>query len=155
MVLLYVLDVFEILEIKGNSIKTFIHYGSVLTTPVILLYNLFVYKSSSWNSKIGITSIILVLSFSIVLSQRGFLGYLFSISSWNTQMILYEHKHYSFKQVEFQMQDVGALGYNKRYVKVTYITKWLMITEIIDPKQHFGAEWIEVNEDANELNIVY
>jgi len=155
MVVLYVLDVFGFLEIKGESLKAFIHFGTLLTTPIIVIYNLFVRKSKRWNILLVVTAIIIISSFSIVVSRSSFLGYLFSTESWNTQTVLYEHGHFGFKRIEFQMQDVGALGYNRRYVKVTYITNWFMVTEEVDPEKNFGAEWTKVHKNVNELNIVY
>ncbi len=154
MVALFVLDVFGILEIKGEFLKAFIHSGSLLATPIIIAYNFFIRKSRRWNIWIGVTSVFIVLSFCIVVSQRGFLGYLISTESWNTQTVLYEHGHFGSKRIEFQMQDVGALGYNKRCVSVTYITNWFMITEKVDLDKNFGGEWIKVDKNVNELEIV-
>jgi hypothetical protein len=155
MVMFFVLDVFGLLEIKGEILKAFIHFGSLLSTPIIVFYNLLILKSKKWSIWVGIVSLSAVLSFATIVSQRSFLGYLFSTESWNTQTVLYEHGHFGFKSIEFQMQDVGALGYNKRFVQVTYITQWFMITEKIDPDKTFGAEWIKVNKNVNELGIIY
>jgi hypothetical protein len=155
MVVLFVLDIFSILEIKGESLKLFIHFGSILTTPIIVIYNLFIRKSRRWNIWIGIISLSVVISFAIVLSKRSFLGYLFSMASWNTQTVLYEHECFGSKRIEFQMQDIGALGYNKRYVSVTYITNWFMIATEIDPDESIEGEWIKVDKHVNELDIVY
>jgi hypothetical protein len=153
MVALFVLDVFSILEIKGELLKSFIHFGSLFVTPIIVIYNIFIRKSRRWNIWIGTTSLSMVLCFSIIVSKQGVLGYLFSMESWNTQTVLYEHGNFGSKRIEFQMQDMGALGYNKRYVSVTYITDWFMITKEIDPNKIFGSEWIRVDKDVNELEI--
>lgn len=155
MAIFYVLDLFELLEIKGERLKTFIHIGALLSTPIIVCYNLFILKLRKWNILIGIASLSTVLSFSMIVSQQSFLGYLFSMESWKTQTVLYEHGHFGFKRIEFQMQDVGALGYNRRYVSVTYITNWFMITEEIDPDKILTGEWIKVDKNVNELDIVY
>lgn len=155
MVVLFVLDIFSFLEIKQETLKTFIHFGSLLLTPIIVLFNLLALKSKKWNVWVGLSSLLLIVSFLIVVSQRGFLGYLFSLGGWKTQTVLYEHEQFGFKQIEFQMQDVGALGYNKRNVSVIYLTKWFMITEEIEPSKSFGADWIRVDKNVNELDIVY
>ena len=52
---------------------------------------------------------------------------MFSSGSWKTQTVLYQNRHLTFKKVKFQMQDVGALGYNKRTVEVIYLTDLFMI----------------------------
>lgn len=89
-----------------------------------------------------------------ILSQRSFLGYLFSTSDWNTQTLLYQHKIQNNRTIEYQMQDVGALGYNSRTVEVTYLTPWLMMTSELEsnPSSWF---WIKVGEDVNELELKY
>ena len=53
---------------------------------------------------------------------------IFSSGSWKTQTIIYQNGHLNFKKVEFQMQDVGALGYKKRTVEITYLTKLFLST---------------------------
>lgn len=53
------------------------------------------------------------------------------------------------------MQDVGVFGYNERYVEVTYLTPWFMITNEIDPKEKRGAEWLKVDKEINELDLKY
>lgn len=152
---LFIFDIFTVLEIKGNSLKSFIHLGSLISIPLILILNLFLLKSKKWRIWAGSFSVLFIISFSIVIYQRGFLGYLFSTSSWNTQIILYENENSKFQKVEFQMQDIGALGYNNRYVRVTYLTPWFMLTEIINPENKMGEEWIRVDKNSNELEIMY
>lgn len=53
------------------------------------------------------------------------------------------------------MEDIGALGYNERYVEVTYFTPWFMITKEIDPEEDPGPGWIKVDKEVNELEIKY
>lgn len=152
---LFILDVFDIVEAKGSNVKTFIHCGSLLLTPILVLYNLFVQKSTKWSIGIGIIAFSIVLCFCLVISKRGLLGYLFTSESWKTQTVLYENVQFESIRVEFQMQDVGALGYNERFVSVIYITNWFMITDEIDPNKIFGKEWVKVDKEINELGIVY
>ena len=78
---------------------------------------------------------------------------LFSTGAWRTQTILYQNGHLSFKTVEFQMQDVGALGYNRREVEVFYLTPLFMITNKIPDDIDKRVEWIKVDKDVNELEL--
>jgi len=78
---------------------------------------------------------------------------LFSTGAWRTQTILYQNGHLSFKTVEFQMQDVGALGYNKRTVEVFYLTPLFMITSEVPNDIDKRVEWVKVDKDVNELGL--
>ncbi len=78
---------------------------------------------------------------------------LFSSGAWRTQTILYQNGHLSFKTVEFQMQDVGALGYNKRTVEVFYLTPLFMITSEVPTDIDKRVEWVKVDKDLNELEL--
>lgn len=154
-VLLFVLDLFKIAEIKGEKLVSFIHFGALSSTPVIVISNLTVFRISRITLFWCISPLILVLCFCTVVSKIGIMGYLFSIGSYQTQTIHYVNFHKGFRTIEFQMQDAGALGYNKRFVEVTYLTPWLMITKRIDQDKEPGANWVKIDKDLNELNLKY
>ena len=80
---------------------------------------------------------------------------LFATGAWRTQTILYQNGHLSFKKVEFQMQDVGALGYNKRTVEVFYLTPLFMITSEVPTDIDKRVEWVKVDKDVNELELKF
>ena len=80
---------------------------------------------------------------------------IFSSSSWKTQKVIYQNGHLSFKKVEFQMQDIGALGYNKRTVEATYLTDLFMIISPVENDIEERVEWIKVDKEINELGIKY
>lgn len=80
---------------------------------------------------------------------------LFSTGAWRTQTILYQNGHLSFKTVEFQMQDVGALGYNKRTVEVFYLTPFFMITSEVPNDIDKRVEWVKVDKEINELGLKF
>ena len=79
----------------------------------------------------------------------------FSSSAWRTQKILYQNGHLNNKRVEFQMQDVGALGYNKRTVEVTYLTGLFMIVEPVENNIGERVEWVKVDKEVNELGLKF
>ena len=78
---------------------------------------------------------------------------LFSTGAWRTQKFLYQNRHLSFKTVEFQMQDIGALGYNKRTVEVFYLTPFFMTTSEVPNDIDIKVEWVKVDKEVNELGL--
>nr|WP_299343174.1 hypothetical protein [Allomuricauda sp.] len=96
--------------------------------------------------------------FSVVFSFALIVLFLFSnITSWGgaykTQFITHRSKSNPNYRIEFQMMDVGALGYRKRTVEVkdlTFLFKWVtrVDEEMIDLNK-----WAEVDEYVNELNL--
>ncbi|UNY98612.1 hypothetical protein MQE36_16220 [Zhouia spongiae] len=78
---------------------------------------------------------------------------IFSSGSWKTQKVLYQNGHLDFKKVEFQMQDVGALGYNKRTVEVIYLTNLFMIVSPVEKDIDKRVEWIKIDKEINELGL--
>ncbi len=66
---------------------------------------------------------------------------------------MYENSRWTCKKVEFQMQDVGALGYNKRTVEVMYLTDLFMIVRQVEQDMYNSPEWVKVNREVNELGL--
>lgn len=80
---------------------------------------------------------------------------IFSSGSWKTQTVLYQNGHLTYKKVEFQMQDIGALGYNKRTVEVIYLTNLFMIVNSVEKDIEERVEWIKVDREVNELGLKF
>ena len=148
-VVLFLLDGLTSFDIKSQSIKSFVYFGLFIGTPLTLIWNYFVIQTLS---KRIIWTILptIVLIFILVIDPMKIL---FSIGAWRTQTILYQNGHLSFKTVEFQMQDVGALGYNKRTVEVFYLTPYFMISYEVPNDIDKRVEWVKVNKEINELGL--
>ena len=72
---------------------------------------------------------------------------LFTSTVWETVTIFYEHKHNSCRTIEFQMQDIGALGFNRREVEVINLTPLFSITKEIPSDSEIDEnEWLLVNK---------
>jgi hypothetical protein len=71
---------------------------------------------------------------------------------WKTHTIIYEHGHLKNKTIEFQMQDKGALCYNRRIVEVTRINGFIEYVAPIDTSK-VSLPWIKVNKDINEIGL--
>ena len=147
--MLFLLDSFTSFDVKSQDLKTFICFGILIGTPLTLIWNLVVIKTKSKRiAGIVFPSIILMLVIFI-----GPLKILFTSGAWQTQTVLYQNGHLTFKTVEFQMQDVGAMGYNKRTVEVLYLTKLFIITSEVPKDIDQRVEWVKVNKEINELGI--
>lgn len=148
-VLLFLLDSLTCFDIKNQALKVFIYFGILIGTPLNLIWNTIVIKTKSKRiAGIVFPTIILILVIFI-----GPLKVLFSSGTWQTQTVLFQNVHLTFKTVEFQMQDVGTMGYNKRTVEVLYLTNLFMIINEVPKDIDQRVEWIKVNEEINELGI--
>lgn len=150
-VLLLLLDSLTSFNIKNQALKSFVYFGVLIGTFLILVWNLLLVKTKT--QKI-IWATIPTLMLTIVLFI-GPMKILFSIGAWRTQTILYQNDHISFKKVEFQMQDVGALGYNDRTVEVLYLTPLFIISSKVPSDIEKKVEWKKIDKDVNELGLIF
>lgn len=149
--LLFVLDMLTSFEIKSQAIKSFAYFGIMALSPLTLLWNLWAFKTRK-EKMIGLAIPTLALVGILII---GPLNIVYSSSAWKTQKVLYQNGHFDFKKVEFQMQDVGALGYNKRTVEVTYLTSLFMIINPVEKDIDNLAEWVKVDKEVNELELKF
>ena len=149
MVILFLLDGLSSFEIKNQGIKSFVSIGIMIFTPLILIWNLWIFKTGKWKIY-GWLIPSLVLIWILIIGPKKIA---FSSSAWKTQKVIYQNGHLTFNKVEFQMQDVGALGYNKRTVEVIYLTDLFMIVSPVDKDIDNRVEWIKVDKEINELGL--
>ncbi|MBX2930881.1 MAG: hypothetical protein KF781_02910 [Chitinophagaceae bacterium] len=149
--LLFLLDGLTSFDIKSQFLKSFVYFGFLIGTPTILLWNLFSIKTKNKR----IIGIVYPTLFLILIFVVNSMKISFSSGSWRTQAILYQNGHLTFKKVEFQMQDIGALGYNKRIVEVIYLTPLFMLTSEVPNDIDKRVEWIKVDKDINELYLKF
>jgi hypothetical protein len=84
-VLLFLLDNLKSFDIKNQTIKSFVYYGLLIESPLILLWNLILLKTKSIRIFATLfTTIILILIF-----LSGPKKILFATGAWHTQTILY------------------------------------------------------------------
>ncbi len=148
-VLLFMLDGLTSFEIKSQTIKSFTYFGIMVLTPLTLMWNLWNLKTKKWKI-IGLTLSILTLVGILII---GPLKIALLSSTWKTQKILYQNEHLNFNKVEFQMQDLGALGYNKRTVEVMYLTDLFMIVSSVEKDIDERVEWVKIDKEVNELGL--
>lgn len=147
--MLFLIDNFTFLDIKSQKIKSFAYFGIVFYSPVTLIWNL-------WNSKLfkwKIINSVFPLASLIIIFIIGPFKIMLHSSAWKTQEIIFNNLHSDSKKIEFQMQDLGTFGYNKRTVDVTYLTKHFMIIKQNTPIAEDEKKWIRVNKEINELKL--
>jgi hypothetical protein len=147
--LLFFFDLLPHFDIKSQALKSFAYLGLLVGTPILLLWNYFAISQRK-QQYLGTLYPSIILIFIIVI---GPLHVLFASGAWHTQTVLYQHRNSRFKQIEFQLQDKGALGYNKRIVQVFYLTPLFIRTSPVPKKNHLSSEWKKVNLDCNELGL--
>lgn len=94
---------------------------------------------------------LILLSIILVVAYPKIMNFIFS-SDWKTQEIIYKNIQNPKENIQFQMQDIGALGYNKRIVKVKTGLFFNSYQEI-DTLNLNKEKWKRVNIFVNELNL--
>ena len=146
----FCLDYFEVLLIKHEKFKSLIYFSfliSSLFSPLLLYTSSYSKRSKVLFSLIPIASILMIL-------KIGILNFIFSITTWKTQTILYQNKENSNLKVEFQMLDIGFAGYDKREVEIHYFTDWFYTFKPRKEKYELN-NWYMINKEINELEIKY
>ncbi|ULQ57150.1 hypothetical protein KJS94_02925 [Flavihumibacter rivuli] len=137
------------MDIKNQTLKSIVYFGLLIGTLLTLIWNVITLTTTTRK----IICAILPTTVLTLILIAGPMKILFLTGAWRTQTILYQNGHLNFNTVEFQMQDVGALGYNKRTVEVFYLTPLFMITSEVPNDIDKRVEWIKVDKDVNELEI--
>ncbi len=146
---LFTLDSFNVLNIKSQELKYFVYVVLFGGAPFLLIRNCLL-KQPLMQKLFGSILPLLVIAFITIVTP---VRVVFQAGNWNTQTVLYQNKHFQFKKIEFQMQDLGAFGYNKRTVEVTYITSLFMLVKPVSTEIKNNHEWQKVNIDVNELEL--
>ena len=148
-VLMLLLNELTYFEIKNQQVKSFIYFG-ILVLPMLTLTFSLVFLKKTTRKVMGSILPILTLIGIFIIGPKNII---FSSSTWKTQSVLFQDKNLNFKKVEFQMQDVGNFGYNKRTVEVTYLTDFFMIVKPVGEYINEKNEWIKIDEEINELGL--
>lgn len=74
-------------------------------------------------------------------------------SGYKTQTVVYKKIASSTVTIEYQMEDIGALGYNRRVVRITQVTPLLRFIAVTDTNEIDLSKWRKVEEFVNELGL--
>ena len=137
------LDALTPFVVNNLKIYLLIFFISASTFIVIITRHLL-----KWTSKDLIPTTILVVGL------LCFAKYFFSWGGdWKTQTIIYQNLHLKKRTIEFQMRDVGALGYKKRTVdriRLIPFFDWITKTDI----QYFDTlVWRKVEIYVNDFGL--
>lgn len=102
------------IELRHQLLKRLVYFGILGVAPVLFIICLFKIKIKPLFG--GLLSVLVLLGIGI----HGPTNILYASSVWKTQKIIKPIDHSTKHNIELQFQDVGALGYNRRQVKVTY-----------------------------------
>ncbi len=143
--LLFLHDVFTALEISNQFLKSFVYIGLPHASVILAICNLVLLKSMAARL-IGMLLPALVIV--ILFLNVDLLQLLFATGAWETEVVEYEHLT-SGEAIEYQLQDMGGLGYNNRTVKVTHLTGLFMIVSEVPRNIGENPEWVKVNRPVN------
>ena len=149
--LLFFIDWYTCVEIKSQVLKSVVYWGLLAGTPVILILNILLLSKGV--QKIIAISIPILLSVFIVINNP--FDILLRIESWKTQTIIYKNRKSENRKIEHQMQGIGAFGYRKRNIEVSYIIPFFIIINIPEPHPEKNPDWVKVNLEVNELDLKY
>jgi hypothetical protein len=145
------LDIFDLFQTKVGFLKAFIYYGVfILAIPLLVMEFKANRNLSEPILRIGIP--ILTILGLIYLNP---LKILFQTQTWKTQTVELINENSGNHKVEFQMKDIGALGYVKRNAEVYYLTKYFyfVLSENYDERNFIGTDWIRIDKNINEIGL--
>ena len=148
---LFLLDIFDLFQTKIGFLKATIYYG-VLILPIPLLIMEF---KSNRNLKEPILRKGIPILAIIEILYLNPMKILFNTATWKTQTVELINENYNSHKVEFQIKDVGALGYAKRNAEVYYLTDYfyVVLAEKWDERNFLGIKWKLVDHNTNESGL--
>ena len=136
---LLLLDSLTPLDITSSFVILIIRFLSYSTFAIILIGFLLKQKGDKLILYSGLT-----------------VGFLFVVSfpfswnlEWKTQTIMYQNLHLANRTIEFQMQDFGSLGTNRRTVDRIKIFPYFDWTKEINADNIDTLTWKKVDTDIN------
>ena len=148
---LFLSDIYNFVQTKISFLKTFIYLG-ILILPIPLLILEFRTKQNSFKQ---ILRKIIPFATIIGLILLNPMKILFNTQTWKTQKIELINENMINHKVEYQMKDIGSLGYAKRTTEVIYLTKYFYFVwaEKYDERNFLGHKWKSVDIDINEIGL--
>jgi hypothetical protein len=127
----------------------FVNSGLIFVFILGLMEILTIRKSWSLIKRLLASTAVFVifLIFKFYLDWRG---------DWKTQTIMYQHKHLSNRTIESQLQNKGALGYNRRTVDRTKLFPFVSRTKQLTQENLEAVDtvtWDRVNIYVNEQGL--
>jgi hypothetical protein len=146
--LLFLLDVFDLFQTKIGVVKAIIYFAAVILPIPLLIME---FKSNWVLSEPILRKGIPILTI-IGLIYLNPLKLIFHTQTWKTQTVDLINKKNGNHKVEFQMKDIGALGYAKRIAEVYYLSNYfyVVLSENYDNRNFTGTDWKRIDKNSNE-----
>jgi hypothetical protein len=136
---LLLLHWFSPLDITNNIIVLIIDFIAFSTFAIILIGYILKLKGDK-----------LILYSSLMVGLLFIIAYPFSwFPAWETKSIIYQNLHLANRTIEFQMQDMGAIGANQRTVDRIKLIPYFDWTKEINPDSIDNLTWKKVGIDIN------
>ena len=135
---------FTPLELEYRQANYFLTLSTITFVPLVLWLRRRTYQRGILTIVTSVVAVFGLTAFYLNYDGGG---------SWRTQTILFEHRTNSLRTIEYQMQDKGARGYNRRIVKRTKVLpllSWIVLTKTNDLSD---TDWKKVNLEVNELGL--
>lgn len=137
------LDALTPVAIDNSKIYLTLFFISVSTFILIIANHFFKSKSKS----------LVAISISLA-GLLCFIKYSFAWSGdWKTQTIIYQNLHLGNRTIEFQMRDIGALGYKKRPIDRIKIIPFIDWINEISIEKIDTLTWKKVDIDINSFEL--
>ena len=97
--------------------------------------------------------VFLILVFVVFLTLSHFLDWR---GDWKTQTVIFRNNHLSNRTIEFQLQDKGAFGYNRRTVdrvKIFPFVSWTKTLTEQELENIDSVSWDKVDIHVNEQGL--
>jgi hypothetical protein len=145
------LDIFDLFQTKIEILKTFIYFTFLILPVPLLILEVKANRNLTENVLRKGIPILAILG----MLYLNPLKILFHINTWKTQTIELINENIDNHKVEYQMKDIGALGYAKRNAEVYYLTKYFyfVLSENYDERNFIGTDWIRIDKKVNEIKL--
>jgi hypothetical protein len=151
------LEFFTNFEINNKKLYLCLCAILLIGIIIIMIIKIFNYKEAKIlnNNFIKIFISIFRNTILLIIFLFGLRCILFVKEPWKTQKIVAINKNSRNKFIEWQIQDIGNLGYRNRTVEILYITKHLIITRNIFEDQDIRNmdEWERIDIEINEMDF--
>ena len=148
---LFLLDIFDLFQTKIGFLKAIIYYVIfILPIPLLIME----FKTNRNLSEPILRKGIPILTIIGLIYLNPF-KLIFQTQTWKTQTVELINGNKENHKVEFQMKDIGALGYAKRNAEVYYLTKhfYVVLSENYDDRNFIGTDWKRVDQNINEIRL--
>ena len=155
---LFYLNLINKFIFKKNYLQLIFHSIFLFNIALIIIWNYKYLRNCKNHFKKSAS--VLFMTILILLFLLGTIIMIFGHSQWKTQEKIAKSRNKRNYYIEFQMQDIGILGYRSRIVTAFYITKDIIVTKKIESEYwnihdylHDENNWEIIDMEINEMGF--